>query len=179
MTIPKQFEPTRQQCRCVDFCPRNALAGSDFCDEHQPRVVAVVPPVLVPAPALPPGAIASKPKLDVEALMPFEASGGQTLLASPQKPFKPRGLMLWDAPPSLNVECIVIGNMHQVLVAYGKVPALWFQQAQTFEQVVAARAAGQEPASWGSWDALYPGVMVRLEFDGPANVRAVMWGHTL
>lgn len=232
MTIPKHHTPVRLPCMYPrEFCPRNAEEGSEFCDQHQPRIVAASPspPVVVPSTppgpswVVPAGAVASpaayaltanllgddaefaaldaeldeaervaglgrrrfhRPRPEPiarEALLPFELGRGhsRTFMASPQKPFKPRGLMLWDVPHALNVEATIIGNNHQLMVAFGKVPALWFAQAQTFEQVVADRAKGKEPSSWGSWDALYPGIMVRLEFDGDASgVRAVMWGHS-
>lgn len=37
------FEPVRQQCASVDFCPRNAVEGSTFCDLHQHLVPAPPP----------------------------------------------------------------------------------------------------------------------------------------
>jgi len=251
VTLPKSFEPVREQCaHYPDMCPRNAVPGGRFCEEHTARVVAVaqsfetpVKPPLGPrgcsecsadryadgalghyvtcsrfAGLLPPNTLTDAERdavavghsravrhrgplehrfgppapheLDREALLPFvnDGYGGaidRTLSASPQKPFRPRGLMLWNAA-HLSVEAVIIGNQHQVLVSFGKVPALWFMTSQTYEQVVSARAEGKEPGQgWGSWDALYPGIMVRLLFDGPLvgpsaehDVKAVMWGHS-
>jgi hypothetical protein len=44
MTSPRSFAPVREQCSFVDFCPRNAEAGSKFCDLHQPKLVAPTAP---------------------------------------------------------------------------------------------------------------------------------------
>lgn len=116
-----------------------------------------------------------------ETLLPFVAHypGSRFLEAAPQMIFKPRGLMLWGAE-ELNVEAVVIGHQPQLAVSYGQVPALWFMGSQNYEQVVAAHAEGKEPGQgWGSWDDLYPGLLVRLSFDRPARgVRALMWGHS-
>ena len=52
MTVPKRFEPVRMQCaHYPDFCPRNAIEGSDRCELHQQRVVAVEAPPLWKPPA--------------------------------------------------------------------------------------------------------------------------------
>ena len=177
-------------CRYRGVCTRNALPLAELCADHQAEEDAGLFDAEADAeltraeqeaglPRLP--RFSRRPHvLNQEALLPFEPAGdGYTLSANPQKPFKPRGLMLWGSPPGLNVRAVTIGAQGQLLVSWGLVPALWFEQAQTFEQVVAARAQGKEPASWGSWDEFYPGVMARLIFDAPAGlVRAVMWGHS-
>jgi hypothetical protein len=124
--------------------------------------------------------VSGPPALNVEALLAFENRETMTTLESqPQKPFKPRGLMLWNAA-HLNVEAMTIGRDQQLVVSFGKVPALWFMQSQTYEQVVAAHAEGKEPGrGWGHWDQLYPGILVRLQFDGLVDgVRALMWGYS-
>jgi len=178
----------KQQCKDASVCPANALPGSDYCAHHtgKPRGADLEIADLIGDDGgdddsrrrshrfvLPP------PALDREALLPFEVRGGWTLMASPQKPFKPRGLMLWNAA-HLSVEAMVIGVTHQVVASFAKVPALWFMTSQNYEQVVAARAEGKEPGQgWGSWDAVYPGMLVRLDFDGPAaDVKALMWGYS-
>lgn len=117
----------------------------------------------------------------VEALLPFnyrESIGRRILLASPSKPFKPLGLMLWDVG-SLSVEAR-IGNQPQAGFL-GSVPARWYTTSQNFEQVVKAIAQGKEPGSpWGPWDVVYPGIDVALIFDGDASkIQALMWGHSI
>jgi len=215
VTLPKSFAPVRQACgHYPDFCPRNAVEGSDRCEQHQqPRIVAEALPLQAPlSPAVPPGAIASPEAYDLagrllasdedlegllvgrrvryvrppkpeprQQLLPFVAycPGSTTLEASPQRPFKPRGLMLWDAG-DLNVEATYVGNCEQLLCSWGKVPAAWWSTQASFEEVCKALADGKEAASWGTWDSAHPGVRVRLTFDGDCSrVRAVMWGLSL
>lgn len=230
MTLPKVFAPVRQACaHYPDFCPRNAVEGSDRCELHQMRVVAAAPLPAPAVPAVPPGAVASQEAYDLAGLMlgdddelrdllggdldlpprmrrrslarikppePREAlltfDGGsygpnsRVLVAHPQRPFKPRGLMLWNAE-HLNVEAAIIGNSEQIIASCGSVPARWFMTSQNYEQVVAALEAGNEPGrGWGTWDVLRPGILCRLIFDGPVtgaassskDVRALMWGHS-
>ncbi len=206
MTVPKSFAPVRMPCaHYPDFCPRNAVEGSDRCELHQQRVVAeaaaVAPPPLA-LQSLPPiveedddcdsldgllvggrrvrSSFRRPPPEPRQALLPFcSEGGGRVLQASPQRPFKPRGLMLWNAG-ELSVEATYVGNSEQLLCSWGKVPAAWWSTQQSFEEVCKALAEGKEAASWGTWDHAYPGVMVRLTFDGDcAGVRAVMWGVTL
>jgi hypothetical protein len=224
MTLPKRFEPVRMPCsHYPDFCPRNAIEGSDRCELHQQRIVAAAPaPATVPDPApstdpVPLGdlllggddelrelfgndldfpshigrrrrALAHvKPPQPREGLLTFDppyAPGTLTLTASPQRPFKPRGLMLWNVG-EIEVEAALIGNQGQLVASCGRIPGQWFATSQNFEQVCEALKAGKEPArGWGDWDALYPGVLVRLTFSYPVDafsphVRALMWGHVL
>lgn len=116
---------------------------------------------------------------DVEALVPFERRDGNVfvLIAAPQKPFLPRGLMLWDVG-LLNVSAALIGRDLQLVCAFGDVPARWFNVQKSFEAVVLAQSAG-DAAGWGHWTTCYPGQLIQLRFDGPASrVQALMWGHT-
>ena len=130
--------------------------------------------------------VARPATLDREALLPFAVDGERTLRAEPQRPFVPRGLMLWNAA-GLSVEAAIIGRDMQLVVACGKVPAQWFASSQSFEQVTKALAEGNAPGrGWGHWNPLYPGVLVRLEFDGlvagmqrSQPVQALMWGLTV
>jgi hypothetical protein len=117
-------------------------------------------------------------RLDHQALLTFEraTADGRIWQAQPMKPFQPRGLMLWDVG-TLQLEAMVIGRDDQMRVSFGRVPARWFTVAQSFEQLAESVLAGVEPPSWGHWDPLYPGLLVRLVFDGPADdVQALMWG---
>ncbi len=117
------------------------------------------------------------PPSALEALLLFERGGrygSNVLVANVQRPFKPRGLMLLSAT--------LIGNTDGVVLAsFGKLPARWFTVSQSFDQVREAIAAGNEPGQgWGDWSSLYPGIQVRLLFEGdPSAVQALMWGHAL
>lgn len=121
-------------------------------------------------------------ELSDESLLLFERDGRYgrtTLLANVQRYFKPRGLMLWDVG-TLQLSATLIGNVDGVVLAsYGMLPARWFTVAQSFEQVRTAMTEGKEPATgWGDWNCMYPGIQVRLIFDGDCSaVQAVMWGH--
>jgi hypothetical protein len=123
----------------------------------------------------------TQPRLDQQALLTFERmhGDGRVLEASPMKQFLPRGLMLWDVG-TLQLEAIVLGGRpDQLTVSWGRVPARWFTVAQSFEQLAESVLKGVEPPSWGNWDPLYPGVRLRLVFDGPADgVQALVWGLT-
>ncbi len=96
-----------------------------------------------------------------------------------QKPFQPRGLMLWDVDHA-QLEMLTIGAHHELLCSFGPLPARWFTAAASFEQVAKAVAEGKEPPSWGSWSAVFPGQLVRLVFDRKLDApQAVMWGIAL
>jgi len=117
---------------------------------------------------------------DVEALLPFRPGGEFSngwLVAETQKPFLPKGLMLWNAE-GLQVSAAYVGTNLELVCGFGSVPAAWFATQQSFEAVVAAQKAG-DAAGWGHWSVVHPGVLVRLQFDGPAaHVRALLWGLT-
>lgn len=45
MTIPKSFSPVKNACRHYpDFCPRNAIEGSDLCDVHHVNAQLIAAP---------------------------------------------------------------------------------------------------------------------------------------
>jgi len=116
-------------------------------------------------------------RVDVEALLPFEHESSTSLVAMPQKPFLPLGLMLWDVG-LLNVKAALVGRELQLVCAFCNVPARWFNVQKSFEAVVLAQSAG-DAAAWGCWTHAHPGQVVRLIFDGPCDrVQALMWGRT-
>jgi hypothetical protein len=182
------------QCRDASVCPANALPGSDYCAQHtgkpsraeveaqhEAAAEAAYPP---PTPwgrfYLPPQSF------DVQSLLTFRVAsefyphhggeGERVLVGETQKPFMPKGLMLWNVG-DLQVAAALIGTNLQLLCSFGKVPARWWSTQQSFDDVVRALAEGKEAASWGTWGTVHPGVLVRLQFDGDASaVRAVMWG---
>ena len=154
------------------FCGSEAHTSADHLDEEErevnrPRAVPLRRPFAT-----------TKPRYDRQSLLTFEraTADGRILQAQPMRPFLPRGLMLWDVG-TLQLEAMVIGRDDQLVVSFGRVPARWFTVAQSFEQLAASVLGGVEPPSWGEWDPLYPGLIVRLVFDGPTDgLQALMWG---
>jgi hypothetical protein len=124
-------------------------------------------------------------KNPLQGLMPFtmvRSNPGECLLmAHPQIPFKPRGLMLFDLPERAEVTINRIGMNEQLTVCAGVLPARWFAQAQSFEQIAQALDEGKEPVAWGDWDPVWLGQGVQLGLIWPervqANPIAVMWGN--
>lgn len=157
-----------------DVCDSDAHTTAQHYDEEEREANRPRPPA--PLRRLP---FASAPmRCDKQALLTFErvTSDGRMFQAEPMKPFHPRGLMLWDVG-TLQLEAMTIGRDDQLVVSFGRVPARWFTVAQSFEQLCESVLQGVEPPSWGTWDPLYPGIRVRLVFDGPADgVQALMWG---
>ncbi len=186
------------QCRDASVCPANALPGSDYCAQHTGKpsraevakghreAAAVLDDELEEALSYtsPPGFVLPRQSLDRESLLTFRHGGeigkaggfgNDTLIGETQRPFIPKGLMLWNVG-YLQVEAALIGTDLQLVCSFGKVPAAWFATQQSFEAVVLAQRAG-DAAGWGHWRTVHPGVYVRLQFDGPAaHVRALMWG---
>ncbi len=156
------------------FCDSEAHTSAEHLDEDEREAARAVPPLA----RLRRPFASTAPRYDQQALLTFErvTSDGRIFQAAPMKPFLPRGLMLWDVG-TLQLEAMVIGRDDQLVVSFGRVPARWFTVAQSFEQLAESVLAGVEPPSWGTWDRLFPGVLVRLVFDGPADaVQALMWG---
>lgn len=118
-----------------------------------------------------------------QAVLPFAMPSdcAQVIQAFPQRPFTPKGLMLWGDLEALDVEAAIIGRDEQLMVAFGAVPARWFGTAKSFEQVAKEISEGMSPAAWGTWDTCVPGVVIRLHFNRavPADFRALMWGISL
>ncbi len=163
-------------------CDLLAVLGQPYCEAHPPGLelrddVAA---------ALASGAkrragLRMSESLDVEALLTFEPESNystQVLTGRPQKPFLPRGLMLWGVA-GRNLQAMLVGRNNELVASFGLVPAEWFMTSQSFEQVVKAHAEGVEPGrGWGHWSTAHPGMLVRLVFDQPVDggVRALMWG---
>jgi hypothetical protein len=115
----------------------------------------------------------------VEALCSFVPLGNLRLEALAQRPFRPSGLMLWDVPDSAKVT-VSIGQNAQLNVVFDPIPCRWFSHFRSFAEVVRATADGLEPPAWGAWDAVHPGMLIRLTFSEPVpSAQALMWGHTV
>jgi len=123
-------------------------------------------------------------------LLPFTWKG-QRFNAEPQRPFRPRGLVIWGAPPGATVHCW-IGIHLEIVAAWGDVPARFFASGDNFEQIAKQLEAGKEPPAWVDWHDIRPGVIVQLEVRSRTNVakrtgdlplgpddgiELVMWGY--
>lgn len=82
--------------------------------------------------------------------------------AQTQRPFKPKGLVIWGTPPMATLEIALIGTSSQLLVSFGDFPARWFNQGDKFAQIQEKMDAGKDPAGWGDWKAVEPGVLIRI-----------------
>lgn len=112
---------------------------------------------------------------------------GHVFEAMPQRTFRPRGLMVWGAPLKALVRAIVCRD--SPAVTYEAIPARWFSMQQSFEQLAKALDEGKEPASWGDWNTVRPGMQIRIELlmtdvmpidsEQAEEVQLLMWGHAV
>ena len=100
----------------------------------------------------------------------------------PQRVFLPRGLAVWGAPPGTMLSFALCGAQLQAVVAMGSVPARFFAQGDSYEQIAKMLDAGAEPPNWCDWDPVRPGSKVRLEFTDLQGAKLhqrlelAMWG---
>lgn len=86
-----------------------------------------------------------------------------------------------------DVETMRVGNMQQLSVSHGHLPARFFSMAQSLEQIVELLEKGIEPPSWGDFDTAEVGntlvVLVRSQQGkvlGPDDgVELCMWGKAV
>ena len=128
-----------------------------------------------------------KPEPKFESLLSFKYDGQGRWSAEPVRPFTPRGLLLWGVQHGDLVRQIVIGPEQQVVVSFDPLPARWFAQADSYEQIAKRLAEGKEPAAWGTWDTIRPGYRVFVQLEsrdssrelGPSSIELAMWGHAV
>jgi hypothetical protein len=115
-------------------------------------------------------------------LLPFDSASGGVYQAQAQRPFVPRGLAVWGAPPGAMLAFATCGQQLQLVASLGSVPARFFASGDSYEQIAKQLDAGAEPPAWCDWDPVEPGVYIRLTFtelDGKPLQTAVelaMWG---
>lgn len=124
----------------------------------------------------------------VEALACFERSTDRVdglFVADVQKPFKPKGLMIWGVGAGDVVRIATIGRDHQLSVSFGDLPARWFSTWQSFADIAKAVDEGKEPPGWGEWSFVQPGLQIRILLSHPdpgrvfgPSVELLMWGYT-
>src|SRR5262245_26534383 len=72
--------------------------------------------------------------------------------AQPLQPFRPLGLMIWDAPIGALLSQAKVSINEQVLVSWQPVPAHFFSMGRSYEEVARLLEEGIEPPSWCQFD---------------------------
>lgn len=114
---------------------------------------------------------------------------GAVWSAMPQVVFRPRGLIIWNAPPKAIVSAFV-GTTVQLITSYPPIPAKWFGSFANFQQIAKMIEEDKEPAAWGDWDTVSPGMYIRIQiiadkasdmtnsYLGPdQGIELCMWGE--
>lgn len=117
-------------------------------------------------------------------LLGFEWKGELGFVASVQRPFQPRGLAIWGAPPGAVVQQALVGNDLQLVASFGDVPARFFAMGDSYEQIAKLLDQGKEPPAWCDWDVAHPGMFIRVRLcaSGKSQValyegiELAMWG---
>ena len=118
-------------------------------------------------------------------LLPLHYIGNGVWTQTAQMPFKPRGLMIWDAPPRTTVAHVVIGIGLEMVSSLGPVPARWFMMADSYEQIAKQLDAGKEPPGWNDWSQLEVGQAIRVTLElekkplDESAAQLVFWGEEL
>lgn len=117
------------------------------------------------------------------ALLGFRFEG-ERFIATPQRLFRPRGLMLWEVPPRAMLEQCLVGMNHQILVSCDPVPAQFFTMGQSFEQIQKLLKEGVEPVAWSYFDTIPIGCTARVvvrDKNGELvrDCLVGMWGYTV
>lgn len=107
--------------------------------------------------------------------------------SQPQRPFTPRGLLIWGLTGGETLAHCVIAQSLQVLVSVDPVPARFFAQGASYEHIARLIAEQNETPAWCDWDRIQVGCVARLELrarDGRAlgpddGIELCMWGETL
>src|SRR5713101_3865306 len=81
--------------------------------------------------------------------------------AQPMWPFRPRGALIWGAPPGAHVEFFK-GVDLQAMASFGHAPARFFATADSFAQVAKMLEEGKEPPAWCTWDVADVGTIFRV-----------------
>ena len=112
---------------------------------------------------------------------------GNDWVGEPTNPFKPRGLAVWGCPVGAMIAAFQCGYTEQLLESYAPIPARFFANFRSFEQLMAMIQAGEEPpATWASFKTIMPGQMIRVrltdaagEILNPKDIELAMWGKSL
>ena len=123
----------------------------------------------------------------MRALLPFVWSDG-AFYGRPQRPFRPKGLIIWGAPRGSTVYAFIGCNVEGV-VSYSGIPAKWFASGESYQQIRAKLEAGIEVPDWMTWDTCDVGIDIRIELRdaadsartlGPADgIELLQWGESI
>lgn len=101
-------------------------------------------------------------------------------------PFRPSGLIIWDAPPLAVVNQCIIGNQYQIVASYDPAPAKFFSLGKNYEQIAALLDEGIELPNWCDFDPIEVSQRVLVQItnsDGPLGpkdgIEVCMWGLSL
>jgi hypothetical protein len=106
----------------------------------------------------------------------------QFLTEQVQRPFAPRGLLLWGATDETLVHFVRVGNTHEAEITASPIPGRFFEQGRSFEEIEALAAVGEIEAAVPTRLVLDMseaciGVQITLAVSGPHD-RACLWGLT-
>lgn len=122
-------------------------------------------------------------KIFLRGVLGFDFNGSD-FQSQPQRPFKPRGLMIWGAPDGAVVDQATVGQCLQVLQSVDGVPAKFFGFGKNYADLAKMVDAGVEPPAWCDWDTAFVGSVVRIRIRdrngkplGPKDgIELCMWG---
>ena len=130
----------------------------------------------------------------LRTLLPFPTAptidhdGGANWIVESREAFRPRGLLIWNAPDGAVVEHIKIGVQGQLVAAVGAIPAQWFATAQSYEQVWDAHRRGIDPPGWGDFQIAAVAMLIQIRLTHPGRgvpheewqrVQLLMWGQSI
>lgn len=121
-------------------------------------------------------------------LLGFEYNeAAQLWRAIAQRPFQPRGLLLFGVPHGSTLDQCVIGHNLQIVNGCERIPAKFFAMGDSYEQIAKLIDAGKEPPAWCTWSPIGVGQHVHIVLRdalgkslGPADgVQVVFWGEAV
>ena len=121
---------------------------------------------------------------EIKSLLPLVYTSEGVWEGRPQRPFKPSGLVIFDAPPGATVSWCTIGADLQAVVSCDPVPAKFFALGDSYAQLAQLISEGKEPPNWCTWDMIQLGMRVKLQLSigrhpiapPPVELQPVFWG---
>lgn len=128
---------------------------------------------------------AGAPQLWKRGVLGFGFAEGQ-FVAAPDRPFKPRGLIIWGAPAGAQVRMALLDQREQVLRSADGIPARFFASGDSFEEIAKQLDAGKEPPAWVDFDMIDGWAMLRVVISSSEGMglsdgdglELVLWGYS-
>lgn len=128
---------------------------------------------------------ATAPQLWKRGVLGFGFAEGQ-FIATPDRAFKPRGLIIWGAPPGALVKMALLDQREQVLRSADGIPARFFASGESFDEIAKQIEAGKEPPAWVDFDLIEPWSMLRVVVALPQGLglgeadglQLALWGYS-